>query len=105
MSDRDVFPIATEEGPVYSGGFVIICKECGSRQMQMPHREDKPPVTIVEPDQMIGAIYRDTEAIMRCVDCGSVRYVRIQTYNMPNYGLKNWTFDLYGWHCPVPVGP
>jgi hypothetical protein len=30
MSDHDVFPIATGEGPVYAGGFVIICKECGS---------------------------------------------------------------------------
>ena len=104
MSDHDVFPIATGEGPVYTGGFIVICKECGSRRMQMPYREDKPPVTI-ECGEMTGSIYRDTEAVMHCIDCGAVRLVRVQTHTLPNYCLKNWTFDLYGWHCPVPVGP
>jgi hypothetical protein len=70
----------------------------------MPYRKDKPPVTI-EHDQMTGCIYRDMEGVMRCVDCGAVRYVRIQTYTMPNYGLDSWSFDLFGWDCPVPVGP
>lgn len=106
MEAFDVFPVgAMGETPIYTGGLIVVCKECGSRRMEMPHRTDTEP-RMIESGRMQGSVYRDLEAIMRCVDCGAVRAVRIQTYTSPNYCVKHWwLFGPWAWHAPEYGGP